>query len=131
MARYDDELSYSKQHVWVRDEGDLLTLGITDYAQESLGEIISVDLPTEGEEVGKDEIFGSVESFDSVTDLYAPVSGEVVEVNPLVVEKPELLNIDPYGDGWLIKVRPYDLDEIEGLADADEYREYVEGELEH
>jgi glycine cleavage system H protein len=114
----------------VRVEGDLFVIGITDFAQEQLGEIVYVDIPSEGDEITKDEVFGSVESLKSVTDIYAPVSGEVVSANPKLVEFPQVINEDPYGEGWLIKVRPYNPDEIYDLVDSDEYKALLDEEAE-
>jgi glycine cleavage system H protein len=130
MVLIEEDLSYTKDHVWVRVEGDLFVIGITDFAQEQLGEIVYVDIPSEGDEITKDEVFGSVESLKSVTDIYAPVSGEVVSANPKLVEFPQVINEDPYGEGWLIKVRPYNPDEIYDLVDSDEYKALLDEEAE-
>ena len=120
-------LHYTKEHEWVQVEDDTIaTIGITDFAQESLGDITYVQLPKEGEEVKKDDPFGVVESVKAVSDLYSPVTGRVVEVNQPLLQAPELLNDDPYNDGWMIKVEVKDVEgDLDGLMDADEYKEYV------
>ncbi|MGH7792937.1 MAG: glycine cleavage system protein GcvH [Thermodesulfobacteriota bacterium] len=125
-----EELRYTKEHEWVRQEGGLIIVGITSYAQDALGEIVYVELPSEGDEVTKGDPFGGVESTKSVSDLYAPLSGEVVEVNELLLDSPETINEDPYGAGWMIKVKLYDKDELDELMDYEEYTDYIERELE-
>ncbi|MER3445481.1 MAG: glycine cleavage system protein H [Candidatus Dadabacteria bacterium] len=130
MVEILDELKYTKEHEWVRLEDDLVVIGITDYAQDALGEIVYIELPSEGDEVTKGNPFGAVESTKSVSDLYAPISGEVVEVNEALLDSPEVINEDPYGEGWMIKVKPYDVGEIQDLMDSDEYTEFVEKESE-
>ena len=117
---------FTKEHEWVQIEDNIVTVGITDFAQESLGDITYVQLPKEGEEIHRDDTFGVVESVKAVSDLYAPVSGRVVEVNQPVLSAPELVNEDPYHDGWLLKVEVKDLADREGLMSGDEYKEYVE-----
>jgi glycine cleavage system H protein len=112
------------------EEGDLLVIGITDYAQDALGEIVYIELPSEGDEITKGDPFGAVESTKAVSDLYAPVSGDVVEVNEVLLDAPETINGDPYGEGWMIKVRPYDPKELNDLMDYEEYADYVEKETE-
>ena len=123
---YPDELKYHREHDWARVEGDTATLGITWYAQDALGEIVHYEPPEEGASVAKDESYGEVESVKAVSDLISPLSGEVVEVNPAVVEAPETINEDPYGAGWLIRIRLSDPDEVDDLLDADAYRELLE-----
>ncbi|MBZ0252589.1 MAG: glycine cleavage system protein GcvH [Candidatus Methylomirabilis sp.] len=118
-------MKYTKEHEWAKREGDTVLIGITDYAQEELGDIVFVELPEVGEEVSKDESFGSVESVKTVSDLYAPVSGKIVEVNADLAEGPETINSDPYGDGWLIKVKMSDPKELDELMDSAAYQEYV------
>lgn len=130
MVEILDELKYTKEHEWVKLEDDLVVIGITDYAQDALGEIVYIELPSEGDEVTKGNPFGAVESTKSVSDLYAPVSGEVVEVNEALLDSPEAINEDPYGDGWMIKIKPYDVGELQGLLDSDEYTEFIEKESE-
>jgi glycine cleavage system H protein len=130
MVEIPEGLKYTKEHEWVKLEGDLAVIGITDYAQDALGEIVYIELPGEGDEVTKGDPFGAVESTKSVSDLYAPVSGEVVEVNEALLDSPEAINEDPYGEGWMIKVKPYDLGELEDLMDSEEYTEFIEEKLE-
>lgn len=113
------DLKYTKSHEWVRIEGDTATIGITDHAQSELGDIVFVDLPNEGRQLGAEEVFGSVESVKAVSDIYSPVSGEVVEANGTLGAQSELVNSDPYGQGWLIKVKLSG--EPEGLLTASEY----------
>jgi glycine cleavage system H protein len=123
-------LKYSKEHEWVATEESVATIGITDHAQEQLGEIVYIELPSVGEKVSKDDPFGVVESVKAVSDIYAPVSGTVVEVNEDLPESPEVVNEDPYGDGWLIKVKVSDPADFEDLMDNDEYSELVAREKE-
>lgn len=120
------DLRYSKTDEWVRVEGDIATIGITDYAQSELGDIVYVELPEPGRVLQAEEMFGTVESVKAVADLYAPVAGEVVETNPAVTERYELLNEDPYGEGWLIKVQMTDPAEVESLLTAEQYAAYIE-----
>jgi glycine cleavage system H protein len=123
---YPDELRYHKEHDWARVDGDTATLGITWYAQDALGEIVHYEAPEEGSSVARDESYGEVESVKAVSDLISPVSGEVVQVNQSVVDKPERINEDPYGDGWLIKVTLSDPSEMDELMDAASYRQLLE-----
>jgi glycine cleavage system H protein len=115
------ELRYTKSHEWVRVEGDVATVGITDHAQSELGDVVFVELPSPGRAVGLDESFGSVESVKTVSDLYAPVAGEVLEVNPKLGAQSELVNTDPYGDGWMVKIKLADASHVESLMDATTY----------
>ena len=130
MIEIPEELKYTDEHEWARVEDDLVVIGITDYAQDALGEIVYIELPSEGDEITKGDSFGGVESTKSVSDLYAPVSGEVVEVNESLLDSPETINEDPYGDGWLIKVRIHDSDEFDELMDNEQYSEFIEKETE-
>ncbi len=130
MVEIPEDLSYTSEHEWINVENDLVILGITDFAQEALGEIVYIELPGEGDEVVKGESFGAVESTKSVSDLYSPVTGEVVEINEVLLDSPELVNEDPYGDAWMIKVRVSDEPELEGLLDYEEYAAYIENEFE-
>jgi len=118
-------LRYSKEHEWVATEDSVATIGITDHAQDQLGEIVYIELPSVGEKISKDDPFGVVESVKAVSDIYAPVSGTVVEVNEDLPESPEVINEDPYGDGWLVKVRVTDSAELDDLMDNEEYAEMV------
>ncbi|MFQ5428227.1 MAG: glycine cleavage system protein GcvH [Thermodesulfobacteriota bacterium] len=122
------DLKYTKEHEWIRLEGETAVVGITDHAQDSLGDVVYVELPEEGSDVTKDEAFGVVESVKAVSDLYAPLSGNVIEVNDAIVDSPEVINEDPYGDAWMIKIGSPSEDELEGLLSADEYEQYVEEE---
>ncbi|MFZ1888746.1 MAG: glycine cleavage system protein GcvH [Candidatus Binataceae bacterium] len=123
-------LKFSKEHEWVTTEDSVATVGISDHAQEQLGEIVYIELPAVGEKISKDDPFGVVESVKAVSDIYAPVSGTVIEVNEDLPDTPEVVNEDPYGDGWLIKVRVSDPSDLEDLMDADEYAELVAREKE-
>jgi glycine cleavage system H protein len=118
---YPDDLSYSKEHEWVRQEGTRATIGITSFAADELGDIVFVELPAVGASLSQFATFGVVESVKAVSDLYAPVSGEVVEINDALRDAPELLNSDPFGEGWIAKVELADRTELEGLLDADAY----------
>lgn len=125
--RIPEDLRYTKEHEWVQfDNDNIATIGVTDFAQESLGDITYVQLPKESTEVSKDDTFGVVESVKAVSDLYAPVSGRVIEVNQSVVDAPELVNQDPYGDGWMLKVDVKDVSELDSLMSPKEYSDYVE-----
>ncbi len=123
-------LKYSKEHEWVATEESVVTIGITDFAQDQLGEIVYVELPAVGDKISKDDPFGVVESVKAVSDIYAPVSGTVVEINEDLPESPEVVNEDPYGDGWLIKVKITDAAEMDDLMDHEEYEELVAKEKE-
>jgi glycine cleavage system H protein len=123
-------LKYSKEHEWLAAEEAVATIGITDHAQEQLGEIVYIELPSIGEKVSKDDPFGVVESVKAVSDIYAPVSGTVLEVNEDLAESPEAVNEDPYGDGWLIKVRVSDPADLDDLMDNEEYEQMIAREKE-
>lgn len=123
----DAQLRYTEQHEWTRDDGELVRVGITDYAQEQLGDVVYVDLPAAGAEVEQGQAFGEVESTKSVSDLYAPISGTVEERNEALDERPELVNEDPMGEGWMVAIRPTDRSELEGLLDAQAYQRLTEG----
>jgi len=120
------DLRYSSDHEWVRQDGDAVTIGITDYAQDSLGDVVFVELPDVGTEVEANETFTEVESTKSVSDIYAPVAGTVSAVNDALDDHPELLNSDPYGEGWICMISMSDATEIDGLLDADGYRALIE-----
>ncbi len=119
---------YAKSHEYAHPEGDVALVGITEYAQKELGDVVMVELPTVGTQVDANEEMGSIESVKAVSDLFAPVSGEIIEINEALTEKPELVNTDPYGDGWLVKIRMSDPSELDELMAADEYDEYIEAE---
>jgi glycine cleavage system H protein len=125
---FPEDLKYSKEHEWARTENDGLVVGITDYAQDSLGEIVYVELPEEGSKVSRGEAFGVVESTKAVSDLYSPVTGTVAEVNDTLLDNPELINEDPYEDGWLIRITLSDASEVGDLMDASEYATFLEEE---
>jgi glycine cleavage system H protein len=122
------DLRYDKEHEWVRVEGDAAFIGISDFAQDQLGEVVYVDLPTAGDELIAGETFGEIESVKSVSELYAPVTGTVLEVNQDVDDSPETINSDPYGVGWMIKVSLADPSQLDGLMSADEYEAFVSSE---
>jgi len=123
---YPEDLKYHQEHDWARVEGDTATVGVTWYAQDALGEIVHYEPPAQGSSVAKDESYGEVESVKAVSDLVAPLSGEVVEVNQALVDAPETINEDPYGEGWLIKIRLSDSSEADGLMDVSAYRKLLE-----
>ena len=117
--QFPENLKYSKDHEWIRVEGDVAYIGITDFAQGELGDIVFIDVDTEGEELGRDEVFGSVEAVKTVSDLYLPVAGEILEVNDGLEDAPESVNEDPYGKGWMVKIKvsnPAELDELMDVA---------------
>jgi glycine cleavage system H protein len=120
------DLRYSKDHEWIRQDGDVVTIGITEFAQDSLGDVVFVDIPEQGSVVVAGESFTEIESTKSVSDIYAPLSGTISEVNDLLDEQPELLNNDPYGDGWICSIEMSDADELDSLLDADGYRALTE-----
>ncbi|MDU1891107.1 MAG: glycine cleavage system protein GcvH [Dysgonomonas sp.] len=122
---FPENLKYSKDHEWIRVEGDTAYIGITAFAQSELGEIVFVDVTTEGETIAKDSIFGSVEAVKTVSDLLMPASGEVLEVNAELEDKPELINEDPYGKGWIIKVAISNPSEVDALLSADDYKKLI------
>ena len=122
---YPDGLKYHREHDWARIEGDEATLGITWFAQDALGELVHFEAPGQGSSIARDSSYGEVESVKAVSDLIAPLSGEVVEVNAKVVEAPEAVNGDPYGEGWLIRIRLSDPSEADDLLDADEYQRVI------
>jgi glycine cleavage system H protein len=125
---FPEDVRYTKEHEWIRVEGDGLgRIGITDHAQDALGDVVYVDLPEAGSSVQANQAFGEVESTKSVSDVFSPVSGEVVERNQALGDRPELVNEEPYGGGWLITVRLENPAEVEGLMDAASYRGFVEG----
>ena len=116
-----DTLKYTKEHEWVRLEGDVAVIGITDFAQGELGDIVFVEVETVDESLAADDVFGTIEAVKTVSDLFMPIAGEVVEFNEAVEDDPSLVNSDPYGEGWLIKVKPDQVSEIEGLLNAEAY----------
>lgn len=122
---FPQNVKYTNEHEWIRLEGDVAYVGITDYAQEQLGDIVFVDIPTEGETLEAEEVFGTIEVVKTISDLFLPVAGEVVEQNPALEENPELVNKDPYGEGWLIKMKPANATDLDNLLDAEGYKAVV------
>lgn len=127
---FPEDLKFSKEHEWVRVNGNIATIGVSDYAQDQLGEVVFVELPDEGEEFEKDDAFGVIESVKSVNDIYAPLSGRIVEVNDPVVDSPEIVNEDPYVEGWLVKIEISDPKELSELMSAKDYEAYIKEESE-
>jgi glycine cleavage system H protein len=125
---YPDDLKYHPEHDWARIEGDTATLGVTWYAQDALGEIVHYEPPDEGAVLAKDESYGEVESVKAVSDIIAPLSGEVTEVNSRLVDEPETINEDPYGEGWLVQIRLSDPSEADDLLGAAEYRQLLDAQ---
>ena len=125
---YPDDLRYTKEHEWARDEGDgRIRVGITDFAQDALGDVVYVDVPEVGTEVQAGQPFGEVESTKSVSDVYSPITGKVVERNAQLEERPELINEDPYGDGWIVAIEVEGSNGVDALLDADAYQRFVAG----
>lgn len=120
-----DELRYTKDHEWLKVDGDVAIVGITDFAQGELGDIVFIEVETEGEELDKEEAFGTIEAVKTVSDMFMPVGGEVLEFNEELESSPELVNSDPYGKGWIIKIKMADPSEVDGLLTADKYRELI------
>ena len=121
------ELKFTKDHEWVRVDGDILTIGITDFAQSELGDIVYVEIDTIDEKLDAEEVFGTVEAVKTVSDLFVPVSGQVIEINEALEDSPEMVNDDPYGDGWMIKLKCDDISETENLLNAIEYKKLIDG----
>lgn len=119
------DLKYTKDHEWIRIEGDIATVGVTDFAQGELGDIVYVDVDTEDDTLDIEEVFGTVEAVKTVSDLFMPLSGEVVEFNEQLEDEPELVNTDPYGDGWMIKIKFSNPEELEDLLDAEAYKQGI------
>ncbi len=123
---FPDDLHYTKDHEWIKLEGNTATIGITDFAQRELGDIVYVDINTTGKTLEAESIFGSVEAVKTVSDLFLPLTGTINEVNPALTQKPELVNNDPYGEGWMIKITVEDSSQVERLLDAQAYQKLVE-----
>ena len=117
-----ENLKYTKDHEWVRVDGDTAIVGVTDYAQEQLGDIVFIEIEVEGESLDKEEVFGTIEAVKTVSDMFMPVSGEVIELNPALEDSPELVNTDPYGEGWMIKIKMSNADEVNELMNAEDYK---------
>ena len=122
---FPNDVKYTKEHEWIRQEGDVAYVGITDYAQEQLGDIVFVDIQTVGETLAADEVFGTIEVVKTISDLFLPVAGEVLEQNEALEEQPELVNKDPYGEGWLIKMKPAADADFDSLLDAEAYKALI------
>lgn len=122
---FPTNIKYTNEHEWIRLEGDTAYVGITDYAQQQLGDIVFIDVTTEGGTLDKGEVFGTIEVVKTVSDLFLPIGGEILEVNPQLEEHPELVNQDPYGEGWIIKLKPTDASELDDLLDAAGYKEII------
>ncbi|GIV39288.1 MAG: glycine cleavage system H protein [Thermonema sp.] len=120
-----NDLRYSREHEWIRLEGEVAYVGITDFAQSELGDIVYVEVNTVGETLEAGAVFGTVDAVKTTSDLFLPVSGEILEVNPALVDAPELVNQDPYGEGWIVKIKPTNLAELDELLDAEAYRELI------
>jgi glycine cleavage system H protein len=119
------DLKYTKDHEWIKIEGDIATIGITDFAQSELGDIVYVEIETEGETLDAEEVFGSIEAVKTVSDLFMPIGGEVVEINEEIESNPEVINSDPYGKGWLIKLKISDMSELDNLLSAEAYQSLI------
>jgi glycine cleavage system H protein len=119
------ELKYTKDHEWIKVEGNVATVGITEFAQSELGDIVYIDIASLGKEVGKDEVFGTVEAVKTVSDLFMPVAGTVTELNPALNNEPELVNSDPYGEGWMVKITLSDPSSVDALLSADDYKAVI------
>ncbi|HKP46630.1 MAG TPA: glycine cleavage system protein GcvH [Pyrinomonadaceae bacterium] len=128
MASVPEDLHYSKDHEWVRVDGNVAIVGITDYAQNSLGDVVYVELPKAGEKFAANESFGSVESVKAVSEVFSPVSGEIAEINESLTDEPEKVNRDPYGDGWMIRVNMSAPGEVDSLLTAAEYEDFTKAE---
>ena len=122
-----DDLRYTEDHEWARMKGENVTIGVTDYAQEQLGDIVFVEMPASGDSFKKGDEFGTVESVKAVAELYMPIDGEVVQVNQALEDAPELLNRSPYADGWIVEIKPDDMSQLEALLDRDAYLKLLEG----
>jgi glycine cleavage system H protein len=122
---FPDNLRYTKDHEWVRLEGDTAVIGITDFAQRELGDIVYVEVETIGKALHAGDVFGTVEAVKTVSDLYLPVAGTILELNPALGKNPELVNTDPYGEGWMVKVKPANPSDVNGLLSADAYKSQV------
>ena len=125
IMNFPTNVKYTKEHEWIRVEGEEAVVGITDYAQEQLGDIVFVDIPTEGETLAADEVFGTIEVVKTISDLFLPVTGEILEQNEALADQPELVNQDPYGEGWLIKIKPAADADFDSLLDAEAYKALI------
>ena len=122
---FPEGIKYTEEHEWISLEGDIATIGITDFAQSELGDIVFVEVETVGDKLDSNEVFGTVEAVKTVSDLYLPVSGEILEVNPRLADEPELINNDPFGEGWIVKVKVDNTEDVASLMDVDAYKSQV------
>jgi glycine cleavage system H protein len=120
-----DQLKYTREHEWIRVEGDEIVIGVTDFAQGELGDVVFIEIETEGESLSRGDTFGTIEAVKTVSDLYMPVDGEVLEVNPALEDTPELVNSKPYDEGWMVRVKVSDASQLDDLLDAEAYRELI------
>lgn len=118
-------LKYTKDHEWIKVDGDVATVGVTDFAQSQLGDIVFIEIETVGETLAKEEVFGTIEAVKTVSDMFMPVAGEVIEVNPKITEQPDVVNKDPYGDGWMIKIKVSNTAELNELLSPEQYKETI------
>ena len=125
MSNIPEELKYSKDHEWIQVDGDIATIGITDYAQNSLGDVVYVELPNKGEDFSAHEAFGSVESVKAVSEIFTPIAGEIVESNEDLNDTPEVVNDDPYGNAWMVKIKMGNSGEVDSLLSAEEYSKFL------
>lgn len=122
---FPENLKYTKEHEWVSMDGDVATIGVTEFAQSELGDIVFVEIETEGETLSQDEVFGTIEAVKTVSDLFMPISGEIVAINTNLEDAPESVNESPYEEGWMVKIKASDMSEIDGLIDADAYKSLI------
>ncbi|MDG1046269.1 MAG: glycine cleavage system protein GcvH [Bacteroidia bacterium] len=122
---FPENLKYTKEHEWVSMDGDVATIGVTEFAQSELGDIVFVEIETEGETLSQDEVFGTIEAVKTVSDLFMPISGEIVAINTNLEDAPESVNESPYEEGWMVKIKASDMSEIDGLMDADAYKSLI------
>lgn len=122
---YPNNLKYTKEHEWIRTEGDIAYVGITWYAQKELGDIVFVEIETVGDALDAEDIFGTIEAVKTVSDLFMPVAGEILEVNPAIKDNPELVNKDPYGQGWMVKIKISDKSQVDSLLSAEQYEAHI------
>ena len=120
-----ENYKYTKEHEWIKVDGETITVGITDFAQRELGDIVYVEVDTEGEELDQEEVFGTIEAVKTVSDLFVPVAGEILEFNEALEDEPELINKDPYGEGWIVKIKLKNASDLETLLNADAYQKYI------
>lgn len=120
-----ENLKFTKDHEWLRVEGDIAVVGVTEFAQGELGDVVFIEIETEGETLDKEEVFGTIEAVKTVSDMFMPVGGEVIEINPALEDSPDVVNKDPFGDGWMIKIKMSDASELDGLLSPEAYKELL------